>query len=307
MQKELNIVNLDGQIEAPLDWKQACEIARLHKEQGLKIFWQLNLGLFDQLKFPLSNQMQFNALFLSLEHFRDTVWKEFEHDSLGLSFCSSNVDFSNKFIWDDLQINNWHGWLKDHFKQEQEIIDEVKIHVERFEDCHPDHPSFKPLAQLYCRDVAAEYMQLLAANLTDSIPLYIQLDALNITDPLKQARLTTSERFDPFTLVIKGSVFSNSTEAKIGICLPSMELIPSIHYRGLGEILTELISKHKPFRIIPEHSLIHQWDGLDDLIVLSSTIGAQGRRKLQGFCAAGGRVLTIGPLLGLPQEELLLG
>jgi hypothetical protein len=302
MQKDLNIISLDGRLDAHLDWKQASENARLVRDRGLKIFWNLDLGLFKQLKFSLSNQMQFNALFLSLEHFRDTIWKEFAQDSLGLCFCCSEADFSKGFTWEELQNKNWHGWLKDHFKTVRELSDEIQINIDFFENCSPENPALRPLAQLFCRDVAAEYMQLLAANLTDSIPLYVQLDASGIADPLMQARLTTTEKFDPFQLMVQDSLFCHSKEVKIGVCLPSMDLIPFIHYQGLKEALAALIKKKELFRIIPEYSLIHQWDGLDDLIVVSSTIGIQGRRKLQGFCAAGGRILTLGSPLGLPHE-----
>jgi len=321
-------VSIDGQMQASLDWKQACEIACIYKSRGLKIFWQLNLGLFTQLKWPLSNQTQFQALFLSLEHFRDAVWKEFSQDSIGLCFCRSNADFSKGFPWDEDQIINWQGWLQERFKAIQTLkveIESKEIRVDRFEDCMPQDIAFKSLAQLYCRDAAAEYIQYLAANLTDSIPLYAMLDASDVVDPLSLAMLTTNERFDPLSLMIKGGFITAreyawqkgcytrgfigerlvpplSEEVKTGICLPSMEKVSPSQYKGLKEVLELLIQRKVIFRLIPEISLINQWDGLDDLIVGSSTIDFQFRRKLQGFCAAGGRVVTLDGSLGLPHE-----
>lgn len=291
MQKELkNIVEipLDGRMQADLNWKEACEKARLSQGQGVKILWQLELGLFKQLTLPLANQTQFNALFLSLEHFRDTIWPEFEGGSLGLCICRSNADFSLGFQWDEEQVSNWRGWLQDHSLTVQP-------------DAHPQSPEFNWLAQLYCRDAAAEYFHLLAANLTDSIPLFISLDGSTITDPVQFAMLTTTERFEPFRLIIQGGI-GNAEQAKIGICLPSMHLISPVYYTGLGDAIDRLIQQNVPFRIIPEYSLINQWDGLDHLVVVSASITPQGRRKLQGFCAAGGTILNLGEPLGLPYE-----
>jgi hypothetical protein len=81
-----------------------------------------------------------------------------------------------------------------------------------------------------------------------------------------------------------------------------MHLIAPDYYAGLGEAIAHLTQAQTPFRIVPEYYLINQWDGLDSLIVLSSTINAQAKRKLQGFCAAGGTILTLGELLDLPHE-----
>ena len=276
-------------MQADLNWNQSCEKARMHQNQEKKIFWQLNLGLFQHLTLPLANQTQFNALFLSLEHFRDTIWKEFERDSLGLCFYNGNADFSQDFQWDEDQEKNWLGWLQDR-----------SIPIQK--DTHPNNPHMHWLAQLYCRDAAADYLQLLAANLTDTIPLYLALDCSTIADPLQYARLTTGERFEPFHLILQKGILAQPEQATVGICLPSMHLILDCFYEGLAEAIEHLMLNQTTFRIIPEYYLINQWDGLDYLVVVASSINPQARRKLQGFCAAGGTILTLGQPLGLPNE-----
>lgn len=47
-----------------------------------------------------------------------------------------------------------------------------------------------------------------------------------------------------------------------------------------------------PFRIIPEALLTQEWEGVEQLIVNEEWLSSQGRRKIQGFIAAGGSVVT---------------
>lgn len=303
MQKELLnavTISLNGRLHSDLDWKTAYSEAKFIQQEGKKIFWQMDLGLFKQLPFPLSNQMQFQSFSLALEHFRDSLWKEFEQDSVGLCLCRSSADFSEGFPWDEKQIQNWQGWLQDHFKVKQNLEVEIGKPVGHFGDCHPQNIHLNWLVKLYCRDVVAEYLHLLTANLTDSIPLYLVLDRSSIPNLLQKARLTTLERFEPFHLILEEE--ESFPQANIGICLPPISQTASIYYLEIDEALQELIKRHFSFRFIPEYFLTSWWEGLDYLVVSSFSITPQGRRKLQGFCAAGGIVLTLGQPLGLPEE-----
>jgi hypothetical protein len=328
--KEFNAIEvfLEGEMNASLNWKQAADIASAYRDKGFKIFWQMDLGLFNKLKWPLSNQMQFKGLSLSLEHFRDTLWKDFQGSSIGLCFCKSNINFSKEFQWDEAQIDNWQGWLKDRFKVIQNLQFEYQlceVAFSRFEDCLPQNKSLKSLVETYCLEVASDYLQLLAINLTDAIPLYLLLDASEAKDPLFFAKLTASERFNLFHLIVKGDDFSvrdyiweegfytsgfigkrgglaASEDAKIGLCIPSIEIFSASIELQLKKALDLLIKRKVLFRFISEGTLINQWNGLDDLIVISSAISSQGLRKLQGFCAAGGRVITMDKQLNLQNE-----
>ncbi len=58
------------------------------------------------------------------------------------------------------------------------------------------------------------------------------------------------------------------------------------------------------YRIIPETYLTTEWHGLDYLIVDPDSLSSQGFRKLQGFCAAGGTIVSLGKIMGLPYEIL---
>ena len=57
--------------------------------------------------------------------------------------------------------------------------------------------------------------------------------------------------------------------------------------------------------MIEELFLTESWEGVDRLYVLSEATTSQGKRKLLGFCAAGGTVIVEGESLGLPNEVLV--
>jgi hypothetical protein len=320
---------IDGQVQADLNWKGIREQAYAWIEQGYAILWEIELGLFSKLDRPLNNQTQYLSLGLSLEHFRDTLWKEFQHRSLGLILYRGSVDLSLGFPWTEQQESNLRGWIQDQFVDLATLKEETQLVFSDFEDLNHvllSHSEIgKHLVSLFCRDVAIEYLALLASRLPDSLPCYVLLDATLVRSPLRQAQLLHPERFDQLNLAIKKAsiplqawgwespssygTFSKSPihipsaeEVKVGVCLPSIDRHLPSQYQGLGEALDQLLAKQVNFRLIPETHLITDWDGLDYLLYIPAGLSAQGKRKLQGFCAAGGTVVTLGKPLGLPYE-----
>lgn len=326
-------IELDGQLKADLAWKQEREKALRLIEQGYFIFWDMKLGLFSNLTLPLPHQTQYLSLGLSLEHFRDTLWKEFKYKSLGLGVYRGPLDFSVGFPWDDQQLSNLQGWLQDRFSDLTTFKQETGLSLTGFKESTPSlltqSEGGRQLIRLFCRDAAVEYLGLLTSSLPDGLPRYLQLDARSIQNPLWQVQLLHGERFDRFQLVVKGAnipvpalgwghssmygllgelfhpTAPSPLPVKVGVCLPLMELVDSHSYRGLKEGLEALLSGNIPFRLIPETFLTTEWDGLDYLLYMPTGLGPQGKRKLQGFCAAGGTVVTVGKKLGLPQEIFL--
>src|ERR1700722_17564979 len=70
-------ISLDAQLKSDLNWKKAVLHAKEAIDKNYKIFWDLNLGLFEAINSPLSNQQQFLTLKLAINHFNNTVWNEF--------------------------------------------------------------------------------------------------------------------------------------------------------------------------------------------------------------------------------------
>jgi hypothetical protein len=322
-------IQIDGRLHADLAWKLARHRAQAATEKGYFIFWEIELGLFADMKFPITHQTQHLSLSLSLEHFRDSLWKEFGPQSLGLGIYRGAADFSQQFSWDATQIENLQVWLQERFENIATLNAETQLHLDEFNQAHPDRLGKsiegQQLLSFFCRDVALEYMALLAGRLPDSLPRYLMLEMPEAIDPLWQAQLLNPECFEVFGLMVKnakiplqalrwdessifgsiGKIYSpipTKQDIKIGVCLPPADMCRPSQYAGLQAALTLLVNSHIPFRLIAEDHLITDWDGLDDLFYVPTGLSAQGKRKLQGFCAAGGTVITVGCKLGLAHE-----
>lgn len=303
---------LDGGVQADLNWKNVREDARAAIDQGFSLMWDIELALFNQLKQPLTNQGQFLSLALSLEHFRDSLWKEFKESTVGISFYRGKADFSLGFLWDLHQEQNFRSWLKENCGLEE-----------------LEQEGGELLIRLFCRDVAVEYLLLLASRLPDTLPAYLYLDVSHFNGTLAdEMQLLNPERFDRFHLALKegrlpfdglgwgsptsfglsGEKFNqlpDSVDVKVGVCVPPMNFNRAFHYQGFEEALAELQRLSIQYNLIAENVLTSRWDGLDYLLYSPAGLSSEGKRKLQGFCAAGGTTVSTGNLIGLPQELTL--
>lgn len=253
-------IQIDGRLQADLSWSEARVQAFQAIERRLAILWEIDLSLFSRLRFPLEHQSQYLSLRLSVEHFRDTLWKEFGSSSLGLVLFRGSAE--------ELFVN---------------------------------------------RDAALEYMALLGGCLPDTAARYLLVEVPLGWNPMFQAQFFHPDHFEQFNLIIKGSslpfrsigwdkplfhgYFGKESAAiqphidvKTGLCLSLKEK----QYPGLENPLNHLLAEKIPFKIISESHLTTEWDGLDYLICVPTDLSAEGMRKLQGFCAAGGHVVSLG-------------
>jgi hypothetical protein len=277
-------ITLDGKVTSSLDWGAERQLAVSAIQNGDKLFWAIDLGLFGQLKNPLSNQTQFLSLVLSLEHFRDTLWKEFEEHTAGVLLYEGSADFSKEIysgldqgrsiLWDDELQQNYITWC-----ERKAVMDK----------------------SLFCRDVAAEYLTMLANRMPDAMPLFIKLHLSSLSF-VQEIQLTHQERFGRIQLIVNGSNLPTNLEITVGLCLPSFEKVDPKYYEGMEAAVNYLLARKIPFRVIPETYLISEWDGLDYLVVVPEGLGSQGIRKLHGFCAADGTVVSLGDPIGVAQE-----
>jgi len=313
-------IKLDGTSTADLSWKKEKELAQAALNAGYALFWSIDLGLFEKLPMPLDNQAQFLSLTLSLEHFRDSLWKEFKAKTIGLSIYRGSVDFSLGFAWDAQQVSNFKKWLKELFQNESQFEKETGLSLTFFEEATPQYLQRNQVAnqfvRLFCRDASVEYLSLLSTRLPDSLPCYLFLDVSSISNSLSEAQLLNPERFEHLNLALRGNALPwekwiweqdkivprATVESTVGVCFPPMEMNHPNAYRGMDKALTKLTQHSIPFRIIAENHLITCWDGLDYLIYVPTGLSYQGKRKLQGFCAAGGTVVTLELPLGLSNE-----
>ena len=288
------LLSIDGTIQADLSWNEAHLAAETYTQQGLRIFWDIELGLFDKLTKPLHNQSQFLSLSLSLDHFRDTLWNKYRSQTIGLSIYRGSPDFQHAIYRDDKIESDWNLW-KDGKDLNQDLF------------------------SLFCANLGSEYLNLLTNRMPDTLPCFAFFDPTEISKPILIAQLLTKERYPTILLSTKNSsglggdfiwketsasdqlLHVDISATKIGVCLPPLAHF-GMHSELINEVLLKLKNNNDLFRIIPEHMLTTDWDYLDYLIVQSTALSTQGRRKLLGFCAAGGTIVTIGPLLNLPTE-----
>lgn len=290
-------IYLDGGMRADLDWKKQREEAQRALDCGYAVMWHMHLGFHPNATFSLTHQAQFLALSLSLEHFRDTLWQEFKKQTVGLSLFRGSADFSQGFVWDAQQEENLIEWRK---KKEQSN------------------------GRHFCRNVVIEYLLLLTNRLPDSLSLYLFLDAGSLVcSPFEELQLLNPEAFGRMQLALRNhhlpfnvlgwggpteegysgdypAEVSLSHPASVGFCVPSGDLYSSSHELEKG--LITLIDHKISFKFIAESHMTSQWDGLDYLVFSPSVLTMQGKRKLQGFCSAGGAAVSTGSLVGLPLE-----
>jgi hypothetical protein len=303
-----NPIILDGRMRASLDWKMAREEAITQIKAGKKVVWQIDLGLFLGLDLPLSDQMQFQSLCLSLEHFRHTLWKEWESKTFGIVMYTGELDFSKQFPWDETLCTHWRGWLEDRFENIHIFNEETQLNLQSFDQVHPQLPSnaiVSDQVKLFFRDAAAEYLHLLAAHLPEELQIYLTMKISEKLEPFLFFQLSTQERFERFHLIFDSHNYRETKkedEIKLGICLPGADKVRPSQTHVLHRALNDLVRAKAVFRVIPEDFLINQWDGLDYILYSPKALGPQGKRKLQGFCAAGGQPITVDHLLGLPFE-----
>lgn len=313
-------LQLDGRVQSEIDWKEAKTQAEQAVDQGYRLMWNIDLGLFDRLPHFLSHQGQFLTLTLALEHFRDSLWKDFKLHTVGVSLFRGSADFSHRFQWDSQQEESFLHWLQGINVPHLTHLPFSKIALEE---------EGKKYLSLYCRDVAVEYISLLASRLPDSLPVYLFLDLGDCHWPSRtEMQLFNPERFDRLNLALKGSHlpwqamgwhhptvkgYSGMNSATlpekhpitVAICVPPLHVVHPEPYLKLEQAIDILKKKNIPFKFIPESHLTAEWDGLDYLIYSPAGLSPQGKRKFQGFCAAGGTAISTDHLMGFSQEMTL--
>lgn len=296
------LIRLDGNMESTLDWRKAESEAASVIEQGEQVLWEIELGLFNQLRFPLSDQAQFLSLTLALEHFRDTLWREFSEHSQGVVLYRGTADFRLEFRWDGEQVFHLQEWLQEVFIDTEKFEKETGLSIEGFtniklEDLKKSQHSAWILA-LFCRDVASSYLNRLAEYLPDTLPCFVSLDTQNIHDPILANLLVHRERYFPLQILEE----ERANSMTLGVCFPSADVRLPSHYASLREGLAFLQRQKISFRIILENMLTQEWDGLNELMAIGEGISLQTKRKLLGFCAAGGLVISLEKMIGVPHE-----
>ncbi|KAF3362033.1 hypothetical protein PHSC3_001344 [Chlamydiales bacterium STE3] len=295
------VIPLDATTKSTMHWQEARTKALTALAAGQKILWQLEMGLFSHLNAPLSNTSQFMTLRLALEHFRDSLWEEFHKYSKGVSLYQGTPDYSLHFDWDSEQSLNYLEWLKETFIDCEQLSQATGMPCSSWEEA-PNSLKGSLVEKIFCRDVCSAYLTQLIANVPDRIPLFLMLDCSADLDPLVQLLLTARDVYPRFELLYGANHLIQDPEAHLAICWPLNEKKSPAQFKNLAHALHKLQNKKIPFKVIPESHLTVEWHGLDHLVYSPELLSNSGVRKLRGFHAAGGTLVTVGDFLGFSEE-----
>lgn len=266
-------IQLPARASDDLNWSKPKQEALHAIERGDEIFWEFDLGL-SLPYFPLEDELLFRSLSLSLSTFTQELWPVFQKNSRGICLYKGSVDFSSFFIWSENQFANWNEWIGNRAKAKKE-------HLRR----------------LFCADSFALYFQMLSHNLPDEMAITLILDGAGCGSLSETLQLLSKERFEHFSLQVQSLSLTESSS--LAVCFPEESQCTQEVLEKLDQIFDTL---EKPIRVIQEPFLTEGWEGVEYLYVLSEALQERGKRKLMGFCAAGGTVIVEGKPIGLEQE-----
>ena len=159
-------------------------------------------------------------------------------------------------------------------------------------------------------EALAAYLQQLAALFPDHVPLFACFEIKNITSPSQIAQLISPDYFPYLHIGLADchypiGVLRSCNEGWVGRSFQNASLgvvVPLEENDTIDQWINRLQRDGIACRILYESHMSEQWDELDHLILFSAALSEQGRRKTQGFIAAGGTAVVVGPQLGLARE-----
>lgn len=274
------------------------------------ILWELDLGLFNTLKAPLSDKSQFDRLEARLRQFCETMIQEWEAETLGIHLFQGTLEDILSFPWDEVQHQNYTSWL-------------LQI---KGKHCLTD----ADLRKHYACTVLNDFLGLLTSGIPEQTEWFVSLDVSELSDLNQFYLLSNPARFEhlhifwkcPSHLFLSDLVWSTGTPLRGFKADLSLEITPperfssawclplawnldeqSIEYcKSIQWILDQNEILARP---IAEEKISLEWQGLDTIFVDGTLISDKGRRQLAGFCAAGGQVVSVGKPLELTNEVRL--
>jgi hypothetical protein len=244
-----------------LTWEKELLLGQKAHAEGQRLLWQIDLGL-PKHAFRPDDTATFYAFSLALEEFTKAIYLLLKEATCGILLYQGSSDF------------------RQH------------VPLPLWEEALGAAPSLQEHA-LFGAQILSEYLQRLISFLPEEVPIFASFDTSQETSWSQTAQKLSQARFESVQLLVEGpaKVLYKTPDAPLGISLPLDSYFDAKTHAQLDELLSELISKNEPFRLIPEEKLTEEWNGLDTLIALSHTISSQGRRKLSGFAAAGGEII----------------
>lgn len=245
------VITLPMGLSHPLKWPHQEEEARLAKEQGAYLVWELDLGPFSS-----QDSGQILSFQLALEHFKDTLYPQFEESSIAIILY--------KGLWEAEQKE-----LLPFFHSLLSVL--------------PDHllPLF--LLENGCTS-PGESLRYFSPELL--APFFFASKT-----PSPYPHLGWNKGNSPL-----GYFASHPQPEAVSQKIVDAVVIPSfeIEEKWVWEqIATTLQSLTFAYRLIPESLLTQEWEGVERLHLFPEHLGPAGKRAVQGFLATGGEITSL--------------
>ncbi len=264
-------ISLDATLASSLFWDSEIAMAKQVILQGGLLFWELDFGLAAPT-FSLDSQLPFQSFSIAIKEFNDLIWKEFATHTFGVIIFRGMVNYNAGFPWNQKQREYLEEW----------------------------ESSFSFKERLYTINILTEYLHALSSKFPEELQIFALFDAAQIESGAELAILLSEKRFSHIHLGVKNSCvpigslkwaegyWGDPDLCQIGICIPEESLCDHKILERLDGLFKEY--KGVNFRIVPELMIIEKWEGLEEMIYLEEVITVQGRRQLDGFIAAGGKI-----------------
>ncbi len=322
-------VNLSAKLDSDLNWKKQNKEAETIRKKGLNLLWDIDLGLFAELPLPLSDTTQYRSLHLALDHFFETLLKDFESNTIGALIFKGSLDLSKKWVWDADQTANLRNQLLELYPDAHALHNESGLPVKELLEVEPkdllQNEYGENLLRFLCLAQALDYFEILSARFPSDLLPYVLFDASAIQSRLHCYQLLDHEAFDFIQIGLKNAPFQfphaigwksagypngfigdhpvsyppSNSFSSLGICVPSRRLLdPAVISRY--EKILDFLEPIENTRYLSERNLTLDWEALDTLIVFE--VEDLTKRKLEGFIAAGGEIIFVEKKIGLSKE-----
>ncbi len=257
---------------------------------GKWIVWQFDFELENFFQF-MDDEAVFSSFTAVIDQFIQTLWANFKEHTFGVSLCSAAIHFSAPLP--TFKLQDFADWL--------------------VENATAPSSDKKIAESLFSAEIFSQYIHRIVSFLPDEILPFLLLDVSATPSQALIAQLVSKHRFQHVNLGVKGSRIplggcgwegnglggwigkssppSILTLPQIGVCLPSDPFWNEAVLEKIDRLLLDLEQSGIAYRVLSEEKLTEEWDGIDEIIVFSSTLTARGKRKLLGFSASGGSVL----------------
>ncbi len=251
-------VYVDALPSSSLVWKEAIEQAEALINDGYKICFEIDLGLFGPNFKGIANQGQFQTLVLALDEFRGRLLARFEKHIEAVILYRSNATFTS-IEERDIKMD-----YLDLLRQElpDDLVCLLLFNCEDMQDPYTFSRIFSP--DRFC----------LFALALQSAPLLFSYCCWN--------KGTSMQGY-----IGRDSSFHKPQSCSKALMMPRF----CNDAEQTKPLLEALIARNEHFKIISEDLLALEWEGLDILYMPKSGIALTSLRMADGFTAAGGTVV----------------